>query len=49
MLKGRILFVEDNMDAYKLVCFFMEHNEYEMFLAVNGRDGVNAVIKQNRT
>ena len=43
---GRILFVEDNMDTYELVQFFMERNGYEMFLAVNGRDGVSAAIKQ---
>jgi len=46
MTKCRILFVEDDMDTYELVHFLMEHNGYEMFLAVNGRDGVSAAIKQ---
>jgi two-component system, cell cycle response regulator DivK len=46
MTKGRILFVEDNMDTYALVQFFMERNGYVMFLAVSGRDGVSAAIKQ---
>jgi len=46
MSKGRILVVEDNMDTYKLVSFILEKNDYETFLAVNGRDGVNAAIKQ---
>lgn len=46
MSKGRILVVEDNMDTYELVRFILEKNGYETFLAVNGRDGVNAAIKQ---
>lgn len=46
MSKGRILVVEDNMDTYELVRFILEKNDYETFLAVNGRDGVNAAIKQ---
>jgi CheY-like chemotaxis protein len=46
MTKGRILFVEDNMDTYELVQFFMERDGYEIFLADNGRDGVSAAIKQ---
>ena len=46
MSKGRILVVEDNMDTYELVQFFLEKNGYETFLAMNGRDGVNAAIKQ---
>ncbi|MFN8412133.1 MAG: response regulator [Anaerolineales bacterium] len=46
MSKGRILVVEDNMDTYELVRFFLEKNGYETFLAVNGRDGVDATIKQ---
>jgi len=46
MSKGRILVVEDNMDTYELVRFFLEKNGYETFLAANGRDGVNAAIKQ---
>ena len=36
MIKGRILFLEDNMDTYKLVHFFLDRNWHEMFLAVNG-------------
>lgn len=46
MSKGRILIVEDNMDTYELVRFILEKNGYETFLAVNGRDGVNAATKQ---
>lgn len=46
MSRGRILFVEDNMDTYELVQFFMERSGYEMFLAVTGRDGVSAAIRQ---
>ncbi len=46
MIKGRILYVEDNMDSYELVRFILERNGYEAFLAVNGRDGVVAAIKQ---
>ena len=46
MIKDRILFLEDNMETYKLVQFFMKRNRHEMFLAVNGRDGVSAAIKQ---
>jgi CheY-like chemotaxis protein len=46
MSKGRILVVEDNMDTYELVRFILEKNGYETFLAVNGRDGVNASLKQ---
>ncbi|MBI5944021.1 MAG: response regulator [Chloroflexi bacterium] len=47
MAKKRILIVEDNMDTYELVRFILEKSGYETFLAVNGRDGVNAVRKQN--
>ena len=47
MSKGRILVVEDNMDTYELVHFILEQNGYETFLAVNGRDGVDAAIKQS--
>ncbi|MBL8062125.1 MAG: response regulator [Anaerolineales bacterium] len=43
---GRILIVEDNMDTYELVRFILEKNGYETFLAMNGRDGVNAAFKQ---
>lgn len=46
MSKGNILVVEDNMDTYELVRFILERNGYEAFLAVNGRDGVDAAIKQ---
>ena len=46
MSKGRILIVEDNMDTYELVHFILEKKGYETFLAVNGRDGVNAALKQ---
>jgi len=46
MTKCRILFVEDDMDTYELVQFLMGRNGYEVFLAVNGRDGVSAAIKQ---
>ena len=46
MIKGRILFLEDNMDTYKLVQFFMERNRHEMFLVINGQDRVSAAIKQ---
>ena len=46
MNKKRILVVEDNMDTYELVRFILEKNGYETFLAMNGRDGVNAAIKQ---
>jgi CheY-like chemotaxis protein len=46
MSKGRILVVEDNMDTYELLRFILERNEYESFLAMNGRDGVNAARLQ---
>jgi two-component system, cell cycle response regulator DivK len=46
MSKGSILVVEDNMDTYELVRFILEKNGYEVFLAMNGRDGVNAATKQ---
>ncbi len=46
MGKGRILVIEDNMDTYELVRFILEKNGYETFLAMNGRDGVNAASKQ---
>jgi CheY-like chemotaxis protein len=46
MSKGRVLIVEDNMDTYELVHFILEKNGYETFLAMNGRDGVNATQKQ---
>lgn len=46
MSKGRVLIVEDNMDTYELVRFILEKNGYVTFLAMNGRDGVNAASKQ---
>lgn len=46
MSKGRVLIVEDNMDTYELVRFILEKNGYEVLLAINGRDGVNAANKQ---
>jgi CheY-like chemotaxis protein len=42
MSKGRILIVEDDMDNYELVRFILERAGYDVFLAVNGRDGVDA-------
>jgi two-component system cell cycle response regulator DivK len=42
MSKGRILVVEDNMDNYELVRFILERAGYDVFLAMNGRDGVSA-------
>jgi len=47
MSAGRILIVEDNMDTYELVRFILEKNGFETFLAMNGRDGVNAASKQH--
>jgi two-component system cell cycle response regulator DivK len=41
-----VLVVEDNMDTYELVRFILEKNGYKTFLAMNGREGVNAAIKQ---
>ncbi|MEP7136764.1 MAG: response regulator [Chloroflexota bacterium] len=46
MSKGSILVVEDNMDNYELVRFVLERAGYEVFLAVNGRDGVDAARLQ---
>ncbi len=46
MSKGRILIVEDNMDNYELVRFVLERAGYDVFLAVNGRDGVSAARLQ---
>ena len=46
MSKARILVVEDNMDNYELVRFVLEHAGYDVFLAVNGRDGVDAARAQ---
>jgi two-component system, cell cycle response regulator DivK len=46
MGRGRILVVEDNMDSYELVRIVLERNGYETFLAMTGRDGVNAALRQ---
>jgi two-component system cell cycle response regulator DivK len=46
MSKGRILVVEDNMDNYELVRFLLERAGYDVFLAMNGRDGVAAARLQ---
>ena len=46
MNKKRVLVVEDNMDTYELVHFILEKSGFETFLAMNGRDGVNAALKQ---
>ncbi len=46
MDKKKILVVEDNMDNYELVRVILEHVGYDVFLAVNGRDGVNAARLQ---
>ena len=46
MNKASILIVEDNMDNYELVRFVLERAGYDVFLAVNGRDGVDAARAQ---
>ena len=46
MSKGHILVVEDNIDNYELVRFILERAGYEVFLAMNGRDGVAAARVQ---
>jgi two-component system, cell cycle response regulator DivK len=46
MSKRRILIVEDNMDNYELVRFVLERAGFDVFLAVNGRDGVAAARLQ---
>jgi CheY-like chemotaxis protein len=46
MAKANILVVEDNVDNYELVRIMLEYGGYETFLAVNGRDGVDAARKQ---
>jgi CheY-like chemotaxis protein len=46
MGKGRILIVENDMDNYALVRLVLEHAGYDVFLAVNGRDGVSAARQQ---
>ena len=49
MSKGHILVVEENMDNYELVRFILERAGYDVFLAMNGRDGVSArsIISKN--
>jgi len=46
MSKGRILVVEDNIDNYELVRFILERAGYDVFLAMNGRDGIAAARSQ---
>lgn len=46
MGKGHVLVVEDNLDNYELVRTILEIAGYDTFLAVNGRDGVEAARKQ---
>ncbi|RPH74350.1 response regulator [bacterium] len=46
MSKGHILVVEDDIDNYELVRFVLERAGYDVFLAVNGRDGVSAARLQ---
>jgi len=46
MGKARILIVEDNIDNYELVRFILERAGYDVFLAVNGRDGIAAARLQ---
>ena len=46
MSKGNILIVEDNIDNYELVRFILERAGYDVFLAMNGRDGVAAARLQ---
>ena len=46
MSRKRILIVEDDMDNYQLVRFILERAGYDVFLAVNGRDGVDAARYQ---
>ncbi|HUG33980.1 MAG TPA: response regulator [Anaerolineales bacterium] len=46
MSRKRILVVEDNMDNYELVRLLLDRAGYDVFLAVNGRDGVDAARYQ---
>ena len=46
MGKARILVVEDNIDNYELVRFILERAGYDVFLAMNGRDGLGAARLQ---
>lgn len=46
MSRKRILVVEDNMDNYELLRLLLDRAGYDVFLAVNGRDGVDAARYQ---
>ena len=46
MSKGHILVIEDNMDNYELVRFYVERDGYDTFVALTGPEGVQAAIKQ---
>lgn len=46
MSKGHILVIEDNMDNYELIRFFVERDGYDTFVALTGPEGVQAAIKQ---
>lgn len=46
MDKKKVLVVEDNMDNYELVRVILEHGGYDAFLAMNGREGVDAARLQ---
>jgi len=46
MTPARILIVEDNMDNYELVRLVLERAGYDVFLAVNGLDGIAAARAQ---
>jgi CheY-like chemotaxis protein len=46
MSKGHVLVVEDNLDNYELVHTILKLAGYDTFLAINGRDGVDAARKQ---
>ena len=46
MGKASILVVEDNIDNYELVRFILERAGYDVFLAMNGRDGIAAARLQ---
>ena len=46
MSKGNILVIEDNMDNYELIRFYVERDGYDTFVALTGPEGVQAAIKQ---
>lgn len=46
MDRKRVLVVEDNIDNYELVRVILNHAGYDAFLAVNGRDGLDAARLQ---